>query len=272
MKDKVQRFIDNIGGNFVEISYKDAIYQCMDLVYAWIFVLDIPKSTIQHLYAYEVWTKPRSITKEYFDLLENTPDFVPVAGDLAVYKGGEAGHIGIVADNNNDVNGFNIFEQNLPLGANPRVRRSSYNNIIGFLRPKQKVVPQPEPIIEDDTVIPQIIDEQGNAMQVHAIRSTINDMKRDFDSLKKSVEGKVNEAVEKERVKQLRECEERVKILKASVETEYKDKLADQESECQDDKKELRLELERMAFRKAKDLPASTLFRFALRKLFRLGK
>lgn len=61
IENKLQRFIENIGNNFVEISYRDAIYQCMDLVYAWVFVLDIPKSSIQHQYAWEVYDKYPSI-------------------------------------------------------------------------------------------------------------------------------------------------------------------------------------------------------------------
>jgi hypothetical protein len=275
MKEKVQRFIDNIGGNFVEISYRDALYQCMDLAYAWVFVLDIPKSTIQQSHAYKVWDQPRAITREYFDLLENTPSFVPTAGDVAVFRksiNGTAGHIAIVADNNSDVNGMNVFEQNFPLGANPRIRRTNYNHVAGFLRPKTQVVPQPEPIIEDDTVIPQIIDDNGNAMQVHAIRSTINDTKRDLKSCQDSTQARINEEVEKERAKQLADCNNRVETAKNEVKTQYEGKLAEHKTECQEEIKNLKLELEKMVRKKAKDLPASTLFVFAIKNLLKFKK
>lgn len=266
MKDKVQRFIDNIGGNFVEVSYKDAIYQCLDLVYLYVFTLDIPKATIQNLYAYQVWTKPKTITREYFDLLENTPDFVPIAGDLAVFKktiNGTAGHIGVVADNNNDVNGFNLYEQNYPTGANPRIRRSSYNHIAGFLRPKVKAVPQPEPIIEEDTVIPQIIDEQGNAMQVHAIRSTINDTKRALKSCEENTQGRINEAVEKERAAQLKSCNERVNTAKSEVKTEYEEKIKEMD-------KEMDIEYKKLELRKVDKFSGFALIRLGVLKLFKL--
>jgi hypothetical protein len=273
MKDKLNRFIENIGGNFVEISYRDAIYQCMDLVYAWVFVLDIPKATIQNQYAYQVWTKPKAITKEYFDLLENTPDFVPVAGDLAVFKGGEAGHIGIVADNNNDVNGFNIFEQNLPLRANPRVRRSNYNNIIGFLRPKVQAIPQPEPIIEEDTIIPQIIDGQGNAMPVFKIVSTIKDQARDLEACQKNTKGRIKEEVEKEKARQQKYCDERVDVLKKSLEADYKTKLVNLENGHGTELSDLKIKYEKLLLRKVKDFGAGILFGLWLKKLLgRTGK
>jgi len=37
MKDKFNQFVDNLNGQFVEVSYKKALYQCMDLVYNWAF-------------------------------------------------------------------------------------------------------------------------------------------------------------------------------------------------------------------------------------------
>jgi len=37
MRDKLNQFIDNLNGEFVEVSYNKAIYQCMDLAYNWVF-------------------------------------------------------------------------------------------------------------------------------------------------------------------------------------------------------------------------------------------
>lgn len=264
MKDKVKRFIENIGGNFVEISYKDAIYQCMDLAYAWIFVLDIPKATVQNQYAYQVWTKPKSITREYFDLLENTPDFVPAAGDLVVFKGGEAGHIGIIADNNNDVNAFNIFEQNLPVGGNPRIRRASYANVLGFLRPKVQSLPQPEPIIEDSTIIPQIIDDNGNAMEVQAIRGRLNDMKHDMEALEANLQARIKEAVEKARAEERRNCNERLEELKA----ENKNTLEEVKKIHNDQITQMKVDYEKLLLKKAKDVSLFSLLLARIKGLF----
>lgn len=138
MEDKLNRFIENTQGHFQEVSYKQAIYQCMDLVYEWVFCLDIPKATIQHQYAYEVWTKASDLTREYFDLLENTPDFVPKDGDIGVLKGGKAGHI-VIALGGGNTRSFLRYEQNNPIGTHPAVNSGGYANILGFLRPKKVV-------------------------------------------------------------------------------------------------------------------------------------
>src|SRR3990167_2146864 len=97
MKDKLNQFIANLNGQFIEISYKDAIYQCMDLAYTWVFCLGYPKATIQNLNAYQVYVNPKAITKEYFDLIPKTLDGIPQDGDLVVWGSdyGPAGHIAI---------------------------------------------------------------------------------------------------------------------------------------------------------------------------------
>ena len=137
MRDQLNQFVENVQGQFIEVSSKSAIYQCMDLAYLWVFCLGFPKSTIQHTYAYEVFTKPTETTKEYFDLISNTPDFVPQDGDIAVWKGGEAGHIAICLSGSTKTK-LLVFEQNNPLGSNARISERTYTNVLGFLRPKIK--------------------------------------------------------------------------------------------------------------------------------------
>lgn len=140
--NKLNRFVENTIGNFQEVSYEKAPFQCMDLAYEWVFCLDIPKSTIQHLYAYEVFTKPNDLTREYFEIIPNTKSFIPQDGDLAVYKGGEAGHIAIALGGGN-TSKFLQYEQNKPLGTNPHIGESNYANCLGFLRPKVMAIPEP---------------------------------------------------------------------------------------------------------------------------------
>lgn len=137
MRDKLNLFVENTQGEFQEVSSKSEIYQCMDLAYEWIFCLGFPKSTIQHTYAFEVFTKPTEATKEYFDLITNTPDFVPQDGDIAVWKGGEAGHIAICLSGSTKSK-LLVFEQNNPLGSNAHISERTYTNVLGFLRPKIK--------------------------------------------------------------------------------------------------------------------------------------
>lgn len=134
MKEKLNRFVDNTIGNFQEVSYRQAEYQCMDLAYEWIFVLDFPKAAIQHQYAYEVFTLASDITRQYFDIIPKTKDNFPIEGDLVVFKGGDAGHIAIAIEGNPTA--MKIYEQNNPLGTNPNIRDRGYTNCLGFLRPK----------------------------------------------------------------------------------------------------------------------------------------
>ena len=135
MTEKLNQFVSNLNGQFIELSSRENIYQCMDLVYAWIFCLGYPKATIQHLYAYEVFTKPSDLTYKYFDLIPNTPDFIPQDGDIGVFKGGVAGHI-VVCLGGGTTSMFRRFEQNNPIGTNASINNRGYTNMLGVLRPK----------------------------------------------------------------------------------------------------------------------------------------
>jgi len=135
MTDKLNQFISNLNGQFVEVSNSSNEYQCMDLAYLWVFCLGYPKATIQHLYAYEAFTKPSDITYKYFDLIPNTPEFIPIDGDICVFKGGVAGHIAI-ALGGGTTSKFRRFEQNNPIGTNASVNERGYTNMLGVLRPK----------------------------------------------------------------------------------------------------------------------------------------
>jgi len=137
MREKLNQFIDNLNGQFVEVSYKDAIYQCMDLSYLWVFCLGIPKSTVQHQYAYEVYTQASDFTRQYFDIIPNLKETIPQEGDLVIWNktsSNIAGHIAIVIDATQT--SMKVFEQNNPLGTNSHVQDRGYTNVLGFLRPK----------------------------------------------------------------------------------------------------------------------------------------
>lgn len=137
MRDKLNRFVDNTIGNFQEVSYRDAIYQCMDLVYEWVFVLDLPKATIQHEYAYQAYTEASDLTRQYFDIIKNETSTIPQEGDIVVFNktsSNKAGHIAIVVEATQSI--MKLYEQNNPLGTNANIHDRNYNNCLGFLRPK----------------------------------------------------------------------------------------------------------------------------------------
>lgn len=154
IKDRFNQFVDNVNGQFIEVSYKEAIYQCMDLAYLWVFCLGYPKATIQHLYAYQVFTEPNDLTRQYFDIIPNTPDGIPQDGDLVVYKGGEAGHI-VIALSGGTTNTFKCFEQNNPLGTNAHIQSRNYTNVLGWLRPKSQSIGEQE----EKGIVMELIEE-----------------------------------------------------------------------------------------------------------------
>jgi hypothetical protein len=184
MRDKLNLFVENTQGEFQEVSSKSAIYQCMDLAYEWIFCLGFPKATIQNLYAYEVFTKPKQITFDYFELIPNTPDGFPIDGDLVVWKGGEAGHIAIALSGSTK-DRLLIYEQNNPLGTNPHIQERSYKNVLGWLRPRIKFLGVQE--ITDQTKIN--IGGDFKEMEVQAIRSMLNDLWSDKKTLSEQLIG-----------------------------------------------------------------------------------
>lgn len=179
MKDKLNRFVENLQGQFVEVSYKEAIYQCMDLVYCWVYCLDYPKETIQNQYAYQVFKNPKPITKQYFDIIPNTETFIPQDGDIGVYNktaSNIAGHI-VICLGGGTTSTFKRFEQNSPVGTNAHIGSGNYNNFLGVLRPK--VFNEPKPLeINDKTMIP-MGGIYGN-LELQALKSILGDKERDL--------------------------------------------------------------------------------------------
>lgn len=56
----------------------------MDLAYLWVFCHDIPKAAIQREHAYQMFTMAGDLTTRYFDVIPNTPTFMPKTGDLGI--------------------------------------------------------------------------------------------------------------------------------------------------------------------------------------------
>lgn len=163
----------------VEISDKTNEFQCMDLAYAYTLFLNYPKSTIQHLYAYQAFSSPNDITNEYFQIIPNTPDLVPQEGDIGVFNktaSNIAGHICIcTGDGNTDT--FKSLDQNWAGQSKVAEVQHNYSNFLGVLRPK--ITGE----INDQTKLP-IIDASGNEMEVQAVRSKLADNEREITNLR----------------------------------------------------------------------------------------
>ena len=83
---------------------------------------------------------------EAFEIIPNTPDFIPVKGDICVFgeyfsKNHNNGHIGIATDKCT-VNKLYIYDQNAK-GKNDPMKISTYGytskNFLGVLRPKYNI-------------------------------------------------------------------------------------------------------------------------------------
>lgn len=221
MKEKLNQFVSNLNGQFVEVSYKPALYQCMDLAYVWTFVLGFPKSTIQHEFAYEVYTQASEITRQYFDIIPNTPDAIPQDGDLVIFNktsGNVAGHIGIALGGGSTKN-FMMFEQNSPTGTNSNIKQKSYTNCLGFLRPKS--------VVSGDT--PQwlltLLQERGLKIENESEIRVLFDKAKRYDDELKELREQVKSSNESLSDKSLEVASLTGKLQKSESRTEELEKL-----------------------------------------------
>jgi hypothetical protein len=80
------------------------------------------------------------VLKENFDRIENTPEFIPLPGDVVIWDSTNLnpyGHIAIFV--RGDLKSFDSFDQNLPTGSACHIVHHTYSNVLGFLRPRAEV-------------------------------------------------------------------------------------------------------------------------------------
>lgn len=180
-----QEFFDKYLNQPVEAEDPTNVDQCMDLAFKYCDEMGIPRETIRHLLAYQVYTEPLDITLQYFELVPNTPNGVPQAGDMPIFGTivGSAGHI-CIATGEGDVNSFKSMDQNwngvkkcVYITHDYPAPTGTKTGILGWLRIR-KTTAAPSPTITDQTRIPQI-----NNMEVQAIRSERNDDKAKIQQL-----------------------------------------------------------------------------------------
>ena len=200
IQQKFDRFYSNLVNQKVEVSDSSNVYQCMDLCYLWTFSLDIPKATIQHLYAYQVFTQASDLTRQYFDVIPNSATFVPKAGDLVVFSNrnlngtyfNQAGHIGI-ANGSGDIYRFKSFDQNWIVGQPPVIVEHNYNSpkLLGVLRPKWleadiRIQLLNEAGITDESLTRLAIDRNKNYEQLRTEKDNLQNQYNTYKSRIKS--------------------------------------------------------------------------------------
>lgn len=185
--DKFNQFLANVhAGKYninhrpdeVEVEDPSAFDQCFDLLLAYCDFLGIPRETVRHQYAYQIWQNQTDLMKKYFDIFPNTATFLPQTGDVALFgKNGDrdgngliingipVGHVDLVGTGSN-INNLISFSQNWdtlhyyhidPQGNHiPYCRtivHTNYYGCVGFLRPKTQLSPDDQFIVKADTII-----------------------------------------------------------------------------------------------------------------------
>src|SRR3990167_2685488 len=230
MKDRLNQFVANTVGQFIEVSSSSALYQCMDLAYNWVFCLGFPKATIQNQYAYQVFTAPKDITYQYFDLIPNTPTGIPQDGDIVVWNktsANVAGHIA-VALGGGTTSKFKCFEQNAPTGTNAHIGEKSYTNVLGWLRPKIQ-----ESSVTEPNWFKTLLQEAGLTLENEGAFRAFWEKAKRYDDEVRSLQEQVksaNEALSD-------------RALEVSVLTEKNQKLSDQATEAQEQLNKTRSDL-----------------------------
>ena len=120
-----------------EVVDSTNLNQCFDLVVGWADNLGIPRS-FQHLYAYQIYANATSLTRNYYELIPNTPLAVPKKGDIVVWGRNFNGGIGhtAVATGFANLRYLEVFSQNDPIMAPCILKTYTYDHILGWLRPK----------------------------------------------------------------------------------------------------------------------------------------
>lgn len=189
IQKKLDEFISINNGKPLEVEDPSNRDQCFDLALGWCDALGIPRETIRHLNASEIWTDPTDLAVQYFDFIPNTPNGIPQKGDIVVFSG-KVGHVS-VATGKGDSNTFESWDENwdtahFNAGIDPktgllipicRFLTHQYNDVLGWLHPKSVVPPQPEPI--NDQTKYDFGGDTGN-VELGAMRSMYNDARRNL--------------------------------------------------------------------------------------------
>lgn len=149
MNEKFQTFRSSVIGQFIEKEDAKNYAQCLDLIFAWCDYLSIPRETVRHLHAYEIWTKASDLTKQYFDLIPNTATNIAVVGDILVFdtKVGIDGHTSLETGYSNSKNALTL-DQNWGSPRSVReVTHLNYLGVIGWLHPKTQTVQDPKVVL-----------------------------------------------------------------------------------------------------------------------------
>lgn len=187
-------FIAKYNGKQVEVAGSaGAEYQCVDLANAYIReCLNFP--IIE-------WTDAKDFPLhcgDYFDYIKNTPEGVPVKGDLVVWTasvGSGHGHIACFIEG--DANSFTSFDQNWSTPLRCKIEGHSYQYVGGWMHPKG--VTMDCLLFNTDADRKTFSDLVGKASKlddfVKAGYNTVADVNTIVGDLRKSIDDKAAEVI-----------------------------------------------------------------------------
>lgn len=133
--DQFNQFFSKYNGKPVEVEDSTNKFQCFDLAFAWVDFIKVPREAIRHLHAFEIWTLPTDTTIKFFEMIPNTQNGVPEAGDIVVFsnKVGVSGHVSI-STGKGDTSTFESFDQNWNSKQFATPTKHDYKFVLGWLR------------------------------------------------------------------------------------------------------------------------------------------
>ena len=132
----IDTFFDKVKGK--KIDY-DGVYknQCVDLIKQFEYdVMGINPEAVGDAKYYYLDYDKKVFLKNHFIKIPNTPDYVPLKGDIVVFDYGKYGHI-CIATGEGNTSQFYSYDQNVYGNLEPVQKVCHrYDNCLGALRPK----------------------------------------------------------------------------------------------------------------------------------------
>lgn len=183
MNDKFNQWFAQVDGKPIESEDPTNLDQCFDLAFNWCDFLNIPRDSIRHFRAYQIFTDPNPDTTDFWEMIANTPTGVPQVGDLIIWgtQVGVSGHVAIFKEG--DSSQFTSEDQNWAGLQKAHLTKHSYNGVIGWLRAKNQQVDNSaviaQPIAQSNTYTDQTLIPLGEfgEMEVQAIRGKLIDLR-----------------------------------------------------------------------------------------------
>lgn len=221
-------FVKKYLGKQVEYhSYSPAAkYQCVDLANQ--FIVEVLK--LDPVIGTDAKNFPSKINTNQFEVLKNTPDFIPTEGDICIWNGrvgGGAGHIAVVRDNAATVKTFNSLDQNWSKPLFVTLETHKYSNVTHFLRAKTvQSIPEPMPTktllqhmnVKDDAEGIQVYEQEKQFLT--SARAEVTSLKTSLTEAEGRADARLN-AIEDLSV--ILHCEPNIEAVKAATESTVKD-------------------------------------------------